>query len=462
LRIVVAFFDVLDVAFEVLNDSANIDWQSPDLCRLSLYISDFGMTDAPGGFFRRVVNSRSVMFYAQFCHALLVQFSMQRSRGEPLVYHVSASLSALIGLLGIGTHEDIENLTVGNPGSARTGFHMMIKADATLSVALRDGPLSNFFILGRTVFEVIVSTTSNFTSDDVKKLWKIFKRMLDAPQLQLAGASDEKWAAFDYFRTTVLDAVAMGVNSQNTEKFQPLLDMIEKVEGMRPPADRRPERTEDEDNQTHADGPVGQDAGQRGGEPIPGSSREIEASPPLAAAGDPSDQRLFHPIFGTVPTIGTDQFIPHGWTTPGQSNVDPVVVNDPSTSSLSTTQLIPHAENPYAYRPHGPQVHSLYFAPPLMPDTGGPRRAASLDSANPHQAHMQSVLTTISPPPRDPRLTIPHPYPSPSPNFGPPDGPPPGHVSQSSLVPVGRTGGSPTPNTKAKDSTNHLKCLPHS
>jgi hypothetical protein len=444
LRIVNAFFDILDVAFKVLNDSSNIDWQSPDLSRLLLYISDFGMTEAPGGPYRRIVNSRSVIFYAQFCHALLVQFSMQRERREPLVYRLLPSLSALVGLLGVGTQEDIKNLTLGIPESTRTGFDMMIKADATLTVALNDGPLIIFFILGTTIFEAIVSEASDVTSDDVSKLWEVLERILGAPHLPLANASGERWATFDHFRATV--------RSQNAENFRRLLDKLEDVEGMRPSSSRRAERTGNEDNESRAGGtvPVVQDPQQPGESPIPGSSREVEAF--LLVGGAPRDQRSLHPGSSTVPTTGTDQFTPHGRIPPGPSNPDQVVVNEPPIPSIPTTQLTPRAETPNTHRPHILPVHPLRFAIPLIPGSSGPRRASSLDPAILQaQAYIQSVLTDIPEQPRlEPRRMFTYPSSSPSPSSGPLGVSLTGHANRDSPV---RTSGYFAPGANRGDST---------
>ena len=181
LRILLTFFDIFDVAFDVLKESTFIDWRSTELDLLFGHVEEFERKVAPGESINKVVHFRSVLFRGQFCHALLSQFAMGDSRGEPLIIEFTTSLSRLAGLLGVGTQEDMDNLKLGNPGGARTGFDMMVQAGAILNVALRDGPLSNLCIFGRLSFDMMASDVSNLTSDDTKKLWKTLERMVDTP-----------------------------------------------------------------------------------------------------------------------------------------------------------------------------------------------------------------------------------------------------------------------------------------
>ena len=409
LRIIMIFFDIFDVAFEILKESS-IDWRSPDLDLLYGHLQEFQKDVAPGMFIGRVVYFRSAVFQGQFCHALLAQFAKQRSHGEPLMHHLLPSLSTLVGLLGAGTQEGTEKLTLRTLRSSRTRPDMG-KANATLNVILRDGPLSNFFILGTTILEAIVSKASDVTLGDIKKLWRLFERMLNTQHLSLADASAEKWATFDHLRATVLVAVAMGGNSSHAEDFRPLLDIIEKVDCMRP-ADRSAE------------------------EPIPGSSREFEA--PFPAAAGPRDQRLLHPLLSTDSLAAADQFTPHSATPPDQSNLDPTVVNELSSPTTQRTG------------------DDARFARPLIPsrNRSGPRRAASLDPANIQaHMHMQFALTDT---PFAPDGVLSHPYPSP-PSSCSLDGPP-GCVNQYITVPANRACGHPTPDSH-KDGTYRSKSL---
>lgn len=249
--------------------------------------------------------------------------------------------------------------------------------------------------------------------------------MLNTPYLQLANASAKKWATFNHFRATVLDAAAMEGNSHYAENFQPLLDMVERVQGMRPAdTDRTPEGTGNEDDRTHADGLVGPDARQRGGALVSGSSSQVKESCSAARA---------------------DQSTPHR-APPGPSNLDPAVVNAPSTFLHPSTQLTSGADAPYFSHPHAPQVYPLRFAPPGL---SSPRRTSSLDSANLQtHAHTRSVLSNIPVPPKR-VLSLPHLF-SP-PGSSPLDGPR-GRVNQSS-VPPGWAGGYPTPDSNRGDGT---------
>jgi hypothetical protein len=133
---------------------------------------------------------------------------------------------------------------------------MMVKAGAILNVALRDGPLSNFCIFGRLSFDMMASESdvSHLASDDTKKLWKTLERMLDTPPASFAKSSRAVWARFDHLCALVRDPGLSKDNARIVEKVQPLLDMIGKIDRMRPPGDVRDQGTGNKDNQTSSDG----------------------------------------------------------------------------------------------------------------------------------------------------------------------------------------------------------------
>jgi hypothetical protein len=274
LRTMITFFDIFEVAFEVLKDSSIIDWLSPGLglSLLSGQVGEFRGKVTPGRITGRAVPFRSEVFNYQFCHAMLVQFSTKRSRGEPFMNDFLYGLTTIAWHLGLG-REEIANLQGHGPNNVNW-FDRMIKADAILSSALRDGPLTNFCMLGRFAFDMVAPDVPDLTSNDTKKLWKLLGRMLDTPQLPLANASVETWVRFDHLRALVRDPAFSGGNDQMVERLQPLLDMIEKVERMRPHPDSRAEGTGNADNPTRVDGPADRGTGQPGGPPIPGSSRQ--------------------------------------------------------------------------------------------------------------------------------------------------------------------------------------------
>ena len=248
--ILMAFFDIFDVAFDVLKESTIIDLRSPDLDLLFEHFENFDVTVAPGEFINRAVDFRSALFRGQFCHALLSQFAMRHRGGEPLMTELSASLLKLVTLLGVGTQEDQDILAPGNR-AIRTRFDMMTKARAILDITLRDGPLSNFCLLGRLSFDKMASDVSDLTSEDTKKLWKTLGRTLDSPPAPFANSSGVAWTRFDHLCTLVRNPALLGGNSQTVERLRPLLDMIEEVERIRPPADWRAGNV---DNQTRLDG----------------------------------------------------------------------------------------------------------------------------------------------------------------------------------------------------------------
>jgi hypothetical protein len=360
LRIFMAFFNIFDVAFDVLKESTIIDWRSADLDLLFDHLMEFERTVARGESLNKVVRFRAILFRGQFCHALLSQFAMWHSRGEPLMIESKNSLIRLVSLLGVGTPEDLDSWRPGNPG-ARTVFDMMSKSGAILNVTLRDGPLSNFCILGRLPFDSM-APVSDLTPDDTKKLWKTLQRMVDTPAAPFANSSGAAWTRFDHLCAVVRDPAPL---RGDVERLRPLSDLIEKVERIRPPADGRAERTRNVDNQT------------RGGTPISGSSRQVGAS--HRGRGGPV-ATFSSPLPGTIPLAEIPRSLRRGQTPHSPSDLDQVTIDDP-TSSTPTTQPDGSVE------PDTPQLgvapvpgSSRQASPPSPPGVGGsmdPRFAPS-------------------------------------------------------------------------------------
>jgi len=448
LRIIVAFLDILDVAFEVLKDSSKTDWQSPDFDLLIGHLAEFGMRVAPGMFIGRVANFRAVIVSVQFCHALLAQFAMQRSRGEPLITYSLSGLTRLVWALGLGTEEDRKYLTAKN---AETNADLMIKAEAILSVTLRDGPLSNFCKLGRLTFEEMLNESFDLSSEDMKRPWTMLRRMLDTPHLPLVNASGGMWVKFDHLRAAVRGAVALEGGGQYAKKLQPLLEMIEEINRMRPTADDRAEGT---GNEPLAPASVIQDARQPSGAPIPGSSRRAEAPRAVTESGSPMNPTHFPPVRGVIPTAEMNQFAPGAWIPHTEADPNAIRAGQPPTSSILTGQPGPGVGIPYPYPPHAPQVHPLSFAPPHVPGMSGPRRAGSFDPTNfPVHVDVQPVPTGM---PVPPGYMTGHPYPPRFLNTGPLGVPPLGHVNQGSPFPMHGPGGYPTPGSNHEGDSTYL------
>ncbi len=108
LWLIMALFDILDVAFMVLKDSSNVDWHSPESDLLVRQVAQFGKTVARGMLSGRVASFRVVVASVQYCHVLLSQFSIQRSRGEPLIKQSLYALTRVVWILGLGSLEDRE------------------------------------------------------------------------------------------------------------------------------------------------------------------------------------------------------------------------------------------------------------------------------------------------------------------------------------------------------------------
>ena len=341
LRIFMAFFNILDVAFMVLKDSPNIDWQSPDFDLLIGHLANFQSKVAPGMLVSRVSSFRAGVASSQVCHALLAQFSKQRSLARPLITDSLNGLVRVVSMLGLGSQEERIYWM------SDTGGHdpsPMIKAEAMLSVALCDGPLSIFYRLGRMTFEATLSEASDLTLEHIKKAWKMLRRILYTPHLPLVNASPRMWANFDHLRVTVLSAVALEGFSQNAERLQPLLEMIEEVDRKRPATDLGSGRTES-DHHTYAPVSMGQDLSQSGGAPILRSSRQAEGSDPWM--GDPMYPNPFPLAPSAVPTAGMHSLALGTRFPYYQTGPNPMDAGLPPTSSVPTAQPGPGAEIPY-------------------------------------------------------------------------------------------------------------------
>ena len=465
LRIMQAFFDIFDVAFEVLKESSVINWLSQDLGLNLLYVQArrFDETVVPGKFIGRAAYIHQVVFEYQYSHALLTQFSINRSRGEGFALGSLNDLRTLLWYSGVGERKDVEMLT-DYCISDRTRLDAVIKADEIIRVAIHDGPLSIFCRFGMFTFDMLASDAQDLTSEDTKRVWKTLERMLDSPQLPLINASGEIWVRFDHLRALVRDRVILGGNSQIVERLRPRLDIIEKVVRMRPPADERAERTGNAERQSHADDSVSPDAWPPEGTPIFGSSREVEVSRLAAGLGGPSDQGPFHPVLVTGPTTRTDTFTSFGWTPQGQSNL---VVNGPSAFSIPTTQPGFGAETPVpsAYPPYVPQIHPQNFAmlhgPQVYPgssafsDVARRGNPANLNDLRARAHAMQSVPANN---PVVPWLVLSNPYTSPPSGSGLINVLSPGDAEQHNPNHGDESGGL-TPEFNAGDGTYLLICL---
>ncbi|KAI0290971.1 hypothetical protein BC826DRAFT_512671 [Russula brevipes] len=202
-------------------------------------------------YFGKDANFRLVIFFTQYSHALLTQFSMRRSRGEPLLMWNLGALSKLISTLGLGTQEDRDYLSYKN--NLGSGPDVVARAEAILTVTLRDGPMSNFYRLGRVLFEVTRTDKPDSMSNDIMRAYALLRRIVDTRNLPLIHASEEWWSKFDHLRVAVHGtSVALGGGGQNVENIQPLLDILDEVGRMRLAAHYHPEGTGEADDQIHS------------------------------------------------------------------------------------------------------------------------------------------------------------------------------------------------------------------
>ena len=291
IQIITAFFDILDVAFVILKDSSNINWQSPDFDLIIGYLMEFGrkMKIDSGTRIKKITSFRVTFASIQFCHALLAQFSVQCSHGEPFYVYSLYGLSTLVQVLTLGSQEDMDSLTGKNTG---TTPDLDSKVAAILNKALRDGPLSNFCKLARLTLDMKSTKASGSRSENIKKSLAMLRRMLDTSHLPLVQASGDIWTKFDDLRDLVRSRagrpIAMEGSAQNRDKLKSLLEMIEELERIRTAAVKDAEATEKDDNETGA--PTDHDTQYSSDAPVPGSSRQPEASHPEAGSPEISNR----------------------------------------------------------------------------------------------------------------------------------------------------------------------------
>ena len=453
LRIIIAFYDILDVVFEVLKDSSKIPWHSRDFYFINIHLDNFWATAASNIFVRPVTHLRAAIAGAQVPHVFLAQFSIQRSRGEPLVLSSLDVLVRLMSVMGLGSQEDREYFLSGR--STTYDPNVTDRAEATLSAILRDGPLLNFCRLGRWTFEVMLTKTSDVSSEDMKRPLRTLRRMLDTPHLPLVNAPGGMWAEFDRLLAAVRGVVALEGGDQNAENLQQLLEMIEEVNQIRPAAYERAEEMRD---QTGAPASVIQDAWQPSEAAIPKSSERAEG--PFPETGSSTYPTHLSPVRGVIPTAQMDQIAPGAGAWISHTEADPSATgaDQPPTTSILTTQTAgPDTGIPYPYPPHAPRVHPLGFAPPHIPGTSGPRRASTLDNATLSVGvHGQSMLWSM---PAPLGYVGTHPYPPSSLNSGPLDAPSPDHVNRGGPFSVRGPGEFPAPDSNnGGDSTYLFTC----
>ena len=453
LRIIIAFYDILDVVFEVLKDSPKIPWHSRDFYFINIHLDKFWAMTSPSIFILPGTHLRAAIAGAQVPHVFLAQFSIQRSRGEPLVLSSLDVLIRLMSVMGLGSEEDREYFLSGS--STTYDPNVTNRAEATLSVILRDGPLLNFCRLGRWTFEVMLTEASDVSSEDMKRPLRTLKRMLDTPHLPLVNAPGEMWAEFDRLLAGVRGVVALGGGGQNEENLRQLLETIEEVNRIRPAAYERPEEMRD---QTGAPASVIQDVWQPGETAIPESIEKAEG--PFPATGSYTYPTHLSPVRDVIPSAQMSPIAPGAgaWISRTEADPSPAGVDQSPTSSMLAKQTAgPDTRIPFPYPQHAPRVHPLGFAPPRMPGTGGPRRASTLDNATLSAiAHGEPMFWSM---PVPMSYVGTHPYPSSSLVPGPFDASPLDHVNRGGPSPVRGPGGFPAPDSgNEKDSTYFVTC----
>ena len=388
LRTVTAVFDVLDVTFVILKDSSNIDWQSPAFDLLFRYLMEFERTMMidPDTHVKKIASFRVDFASIQFCHAVLAQFSMQCSLGEPFDVQSLNALKTLVWVLGLGSQEDREYLTAMNTEAIPD---LIPTVKAILHAVIRDGPLSNFCKLARLSLDLMLTKVSDSTFDNIKKSLTMLMRMLNTPHLPFDNASEEMWARFDDLGDAVRSlagAVVPESSAQNIETPKSLSEMIEEVEHVRSSIAVCVcvEGTERDDIQIGppASGFVDQDTQQPGDTPISSSSRQPAGASPTATGNTVDSSPNIFPLTPgsiTIP-VNMGRFPSSAWAPQAHSDRDANSgAHQLSAFSVPTTQPGPNSGMSYPYWRDSRVHHPVRSTPSYIYGMGPIRRASSLD-----------------------------------------------------------------------------------
>ena len=213
---------------------------------------------------------------------------------------------------------------------------------------------------------------SESSSEDMSRSWALLRRMLDTAHLPLVNASGRMWTKFDHLRMALRGAVALEGSSLHAEKMQPLVEMIEEVDRMRPAAGDRAEGT---GNWFHSVDSVIQDARQ------PAGHLTLVQQESRGFASEPRDRKL----------LESDPFPSrHSCYQNGSIPPPPVLGSHTSTqipipwvmASLQCLRFLPRSLDPalesHSLTPRIPRVHPFGVSSSHIPGMSGPRRAIPL------------------------------------------------------------------------------------
>jgi hypothetical protein len=238
---------VVDIAFSVLEDSQEIDWRAPEFGSLAQHWESFIAHCFQGAFMGRATSFRVGVIKARFCKALLAQFSNDIERDGTVSFRSQwdvASLARLICTLGL---RDKENPEFWNSyvNGGHIGTEFTTKALDMIDITARDGPLLIFCLLGHLATSAVPLDQSGLEFEDIEKVWKLQRKVIDKDSLRSNYPSDEVWGDVGQMRKQANDLLGKNFGKDREIKIlQDLLQTIDDVYNLRISGSGGPSQTD--------------------------------------------------------------------------------------------------------------------------------------------------------------------------------------------------------------------------
>ena len=231
---------VVDIAFSVLEDSREVDWRSPEFGSLSQHWDSFIAHCFKGAFMGRATSFRVGVIKAQFCKALLAQFSDDIKKEGTVSFRSQweiASFARLVCTLGL---QDEENPAFWNSyvNGGDIGTEFTTKALEMIEITARDGPLLIFCLLGHLTAFAVPLDQSGLEFEDIEKVLELQRKVIDKERLRerlpLNSPSEKVWGNVGQMRKQIRHLLENNAAKDREMKIlQELLQMIDDVCSLR-------------------------------------------------------------------------------------------------------------------------------------------------------------------------------------------------------------------------------------
>ena len=225
---------VIYLVFLVLEDSREVDWRAPEFGSFMQHWESFIAHFFQGEFMGRATSFRVSVIKAQFCKALLAQFSDEVNRKGTVSFRSQwdvASLVRLICTLGLRDKENPE-LWKSYVNGGDVGPEFTTKALEMIEITARDGPLLIFCLLGHLTASAVPLDQPGLEFEDIEKVRELQRKVIDKERLRVNHPSDEVWGEVGQMRKQVEDLLGRNAG-EDREILQELLQMIDDVCNLR-------------------------------------------------------------------------------------------------------------------------------------------------------------------------------------------------------------------------------------